>query len=311
MPLPGSFTKVSGDIFGVADYNDIQSRINTTLGTGSSDAGYGQLGGSYGTFQSGSSQTATNIILASDIAKFKTDLDNLSLHQQGSSTFYRTLPTISATNTFLAADLNSYYNTSVDCYNNRLTAHSSALSFTAGVAPSFNNWNGTRTHEVSVAFGSANAGRYFFNSGGYIAIQPSIAYASFDATKDGKWKTLFETDTGIVQFRARSTARTGSGGTLSSTIGYWQNVTWGSATWTTLFFAASTTPYAANDYTVNVKVSSDGATVYFQMIFDDGSVGNPVVDENVGNTTSSVSSYRSNAYSIVVPAPTITTTSGP
>lgn len=311
MPLPGTFTKVSGDAFGAADYNDIQSRVNSTLGTGTGDQGYGQNGGSYGTFQSTSSQSASNIILASDIAKFKTDLDNLSLHQQGSATFYRTLPTISATNPFIASDLNSYYNTSVDAFNNRLTAHTSALSFTAGVSPSFSGWNGTRIHEVSVAFGSANAARWFFNSGGYIAIQPSIAYASFDATKDGKWKTMFEIDTGIVQFRARSSARTGSGGSLTSNLGYHQNVTYGSATWTTIFFVASTTPYAANDYTVLVKINAAGDTVSFRMEFDDGSVGNPVIDENVGNTTSSVSSFRSNAYSIVVPAPTITTTSGP
>lgn len=306
MALPGVFPKVAGDILGSADFNAIQSNVSTTLGAGSGDAGYGQTNAAgYGTYSSTSTKSLGNSILASDLQNFKSDLDRVSQHQTGSAT---ALNSISASSVFTIGDFNLYYTSSSTLYTNRLTAHSTALSVGAGVAPTVSNWNGTRTHEVSVTFASADAARYFFNAGGYVQIQPSISYGSYDSTKDGRWKSIFEQQVGLIRFKARSSERTGSvsPSIFQSTWGYYQNITYGSASWATLLFAVDSAPYSANDYTVNVKINAAGTVVSFQMVFDDGSVGN--VDENVASTTtSSVISYYSNAYGIITPAPIIST----
>lgn len=309
MALPGVFPKVAGDVLGSADFNAIQSNVSTVLGTGSGDAGYGQTGAAgYGTYLSTATRSLGNTVLASDLQNLKSDLDRVSQHQTGSAT---ALNSISSSSVFTIGDFNLYNTSASTLYTNRLTAHSTALSVGAGVAPTFSSWNNTRTHEVSVTFASADAARYFFNAGGYVQIQPSISYGAYDSTKNGRWKSIFEQQVGLIRFKARSSERTGSvsPSVFQSTWGYYQNITYGSASWATLLFAADSAPYSANDYTVNVKINAAGTVLNFQIIFDDGTVG--PVDEVVTTTTSSVISYYSNAYGITTPAPVISNVVAP
>ena len=76
-------------------------------------------------------------------------------------------------------------------------------------------WNGTSTIERSVTFANNNTMRAFFNAGGFIRIDPSCI-TGIDGDKDTVFNDLTVTAIGNLDLKAHSTARSGSGETLTT-----------------------------------------------------------------------------------------------
>ena len=74
-----------------------------------------------------------------------------------------------------------------------------------------------------------------------------------------------------------------------------------------------TSPYSNNSYSISAYKNAGNTVITFTITFNDGAPDpGRTIDENVtATTTSSVVSYYSAQYGITVPAPTISTFSGP
>jgi hypothetical protein len=266
----------SGNSILATDYNTIQTIVSTVLGTGSGQSGYGQA-------VSSSQVAAGNNITASQMQNLKTDLDKISYHQTNAAS---TAPSVSVGGSITASDWSTYNSQATTLQTNKFTLSSAQATETVGVNPTFTNWNNTRTHTVTVAFGSADAARYFFNSGSQIKIIPNQTGYTSSVSKGGRWAAIFTT----VTFNyANWAAMTGSDQQI--------------------YIATDTGTYSGNVFRVLAR--ADTSNLYLSMIFaDTGLTGN--IDENVdGTTTSTVSHYRATGSYVSVTAPTVTTTSGP
>lgn len=283
----------SGNIILASDYNTIQTAVATILGTGSGDKGYGQA-------VSSSQVTTGSNVSASHMQNLKSDLDKISFHQ---SNVGSGVPSISVGGTINASDWSSYSTSASTLDGTRFNIATEQATLTTGVNPSFSTWVGTRTHVVSVTFGSSEEARFFFNAGGEIRVIPTHSGHVSSTTKGGRWNNLFSSVIGASGVRFRASTTIASGGTGSS-YG-WNNLT-GTQT---IYTAVDTGTYSGNDLTIT---ASKTATVLTLNIYynDDGSTGN--VDESVdGTTVSTVSHFRATGSYVSVTGPTIATVSGP
>jgi len=292
-----------------ADYNGIQTNVNDTLGTGSGDRGYGQA-------VTSAQVTAGNLITAQHMINLKTDLDKISFHQTNSAS---SAPSVSVGGTILASNWLTYSSQISSLTTSRLTIF--GVSETAGASPittaqstwlldvvtsSISNWNTTRSHAVTVDFGSLNGARYFFNTGGEIRIVPRHSGESSSVSKGGRWKNMFSSF-GIrgVRLGANSTQASSGGGvnsTIATSTGYYQLGTSNVA----IITSTDTGTYSGNEFKVQARKDATGRYVYFDISFGDiGLTGN--IDDAVdGTTTSSIGSFRATGSYVSVAAPTIT-----
>jgi len=266
----------SGNSILASDYNAIQTIVATVLGTGSGQSGYGQV-------VSSSQVAASNNITASQMQNLKTDLDKISYHQTNAAS---TAPSVSVGGSITASDWSTYSSQATTLQTNKFTLSSGQATDTVGVNPTFTSWNGTRTHAVTVAFGSTDAARYFFNTGSQVKIIPSQTGFSSSVSKGGRWAAIFTT----VTFNYSNWAAMTSSNQQ-------------------IHISTDTGTYSGNIFRVLAR--ADASNLYLTITFEDnGLTGN--VDENVdGTTTSTVSHYRATGSYVSVAAPTVTTTSGP
>lgn len=294
-----------------ADYNGIQTVVAGILGNGGSpDATYG-----YGQALASAQVAVGNTITASHLLNLKSDLDSIAIHQGNSAS---SAPSVSAGGTINASDWSTYSSQATSLQASRFNASSAQMALADKLSPTFSNWNGTRTHVVTVTFGSSNAGRYYFNSGGEIRMYPSQSGFGSSTTKGGRWAALFSSFSPV---RFNYTNTTASGGTGSS-LG-WYDMTSSNQQ---IFTAVDTGTYSGNDITILARcdVANNSGGTATQLILtiqfnDDGNYGaTPPGDENVdGTTTSKISTYRAVASTppsgatVTVTDPTVSTTSGP
>lgn len=106
--------------------------------------------------------------------------------------------------------------------------------------------------EVQAAFNSENEARYFFNSGGTLNL--AMAHSNTTTLQNSNWNAILNA-LGTIKIGARSTTRTGSGGTPAA-IGYYNLTT----VYQTIFDGTNigAGAYAAND--VLVEALTDGVT---------------------------------------------------
>ena len=188
--------------------------------------------------------------------------------------------------------------------SNRLNVAAGQSAVTAGgtrlTSTRNTSWDNLLIHEFNVDFGSYDAARYFFNTGGQIRLSASRSGGSVSLQNDA-WTSLLS-NIGLVTFDHTQTTNTGSTGAGSS-IGFY-NLT---STYQTIFNA---TPgggyYFADQYRVEAR--SNGAfgssgIVQFRISFDTVP-GADVVD---GTINSFVDDRRS-VGAIDIAAPSYTTT---
>ena len=258
-----------GDPITAARYNIIQSTVSNVLSTGSGDSGYGQA------LQS--SQVAQNQLIEDDhMNTLRLDIRKAYLHQNNS---YPTLTVVSTADTVTDNTLNNSYATfetlATNINTNRNTISASRLT-TGSTASSYvrtTTWNATRVGNFTVTFASTNAARHFFNSGGAVQIDMSVTAGT---AKNDDWNTMFITNMGTLTFANLASSRSGSGGTLTSSVAYTTLTT----TFQTVYSSVGGGVYTASNFNIQVRFTDISSLVIeFQITLNDAAAG--TIDEDV------------------------------
>jgi hypothetical protein len=157
-------TYASGSTILAADYNGLvgtnpntaSGTLNTVWATGGTTAGYGQ--------SALATVTAGGTILASSWANLVNTTASAATHQ-GTSITGVTAPSTGGVITYLSAIPTNL----TTIYNSRLNAATQG-STTSNTVTTASTWTSAATFTQTVTFANGDAARYFFNSGGQLAI---------------------------------------------------------------------------------------------------------------------------------------------
>lgn len=289
--MPGQNTQIVA-----SDYNAIQAKIALVLGAGSGDYGYGQI--------VDSTQVSPNVrITVAQWTVLRSDILRSRQHQTGAAEVL-TLPT--TTIKITEADRAAYDSMAQLATDNRLATPPTGQATRENlVQPQIRTaaWNGVLSQTVTINFTSADAARYYFNTGSRIEFSGSRVggtNGSYNGPKDVSWSTIL-TNMGTISFSRNSTTASGTGN--NSAIGYAQLTTSDQQ----IFSKDVTgTTYAPNRYVLLARAPS-ATQLVFTIQWRDDDTGNP--DENVtGTLTSNVQVYRASGVNVSVPLPPATTT---
>jgi len=232
-----------GDTITAADYNTFANNVNAVIGTGSGAKGYGLS--EITTLSAGATITAAqwNSLLSG--------LQKAANHQ--GTTLTNASNTVTTGGNILplsnlAADI-----TLID--TNADTADSSNLSTgQAGITSQrTDSWSGTITHTFTVNFGSQNAARFFFNSGGKIHMAFTRTGGS-STDQNTAWTNLFS-GLGTVTMNATDTTKSGGSYGTNTTVGYRDLTT---SNQTIMSAPIGSGDYTANDVLIQAKTDGSG-----------------------------------------------------
>ena len=154
-----------------AQYVAIQNKAESMIGTGAGTLGYGQ------TVQS-SDVFSGNLITKAQWDLIKYDIINIKLHQDG------TIPPVVNVNFgdpigYGAGSPNTNYDTLLDdALAKRFLVSNSQSVVAAKASQTYSTpWSTQAQATLTVTFGDANQGRYFFNSGGKVRFTSSLVGA--------------------------------------------------------------------------------------------------------------------------------------
>lgn len=310
--------KNAGDKITELDYNTLQSNIATIMGTpaGTTDTtatGYNQT-------LSSSQISVGNSITEAQWDNLRTDISKAYKHQFGLDP---TITNVTNLDTVDATLHNQYESliTTVSGDPNRYTVHvgtaggtETQVSIVTGQTATLSTgWNGTQIHQFTATFASTNERRAFFNAGGAIRINLSLAYTGSES-KTLDWQSMMS-DLSTVEFNYKET--TYASGSVDSTGNYDVSDT----TWRQIAVENGTNPYSENDITIQARQNSN-AQLEFRVLLREDDAGDrpvpsppppfgPLVDENVkGTTTSTITIKKPNGSNVSVPAPTIASAAG-
>ena len=295
-----------GDIITTARFNNLQSRIETIMGTGSGSDGYGQ--------DTSSGQVVFGQdVLASSMATLYLDMVNARVHQTGQIPSGAIAPiqpedliaeeTSSGANSALKgiADFERLIS-SIEA--DRFVMHPTQASLETGITSTRTTaWNGILTHEVTVTFADPDERRYFFNSGGEIRFSANISGGTGDKTND--WRLILS-NMGTIKFNYTETISTGTG-SGSGTGNY--EVT---NVYTPIFTKTGSGAYAlysANSYSISARspdwtdITDQGSRIQFKIQFADNSTDRTIDNNVTGTLTSTLQMYRANSDAVRVNAP--------
>ena len=279
-----------------SDYNAIQTKIESVLGVGSGNQGYGQ--------SVSSSLVAQNAkISVTQWNNLRSDITRCRIHQTGIDPGL-TQPSTSVK--IYESDRAAYMAEADLAFTNRLVpppiTEATREYFSFGSIQRTATWNGVRTQTVTLTFSDANAARYYFNTGGRIEFTGSRSGGS-NTAKDQAWTTLLSA-MGTVYFDYDTTTSTGSG--TGSAIGFYDLTT----SSVKIFQKDTTSPtYTPNSYQIYASAPSS-STVQFIIYFrDDSAPGGWGIDEDVtGTLVSDVKSYHASGSNVSVPLPAASST---
>jgi len=308
---PGIFPKNDGDSIYAADYNNISSVVDSLLGVGLADSGYGQ---SYTSLSPGASTQIT----VSQWSQLRTNLLRIRQHQTGLDE--STNLTVPSNVDLITNELVNQYKTfATTCNSNRLTIASNQGSLDPFAQTiGFGSWNGTRQHVITITFSGPNAARHWFNAGGQFRFTASMVAAAANS-KNISWVNLLS-NMGTITFNHGSTTYSGSGAsTVQTSIG-WYGLT--TSDQTLFVMPAAAGVYLENDYNIQARKNANDNTatvLTFTIQFRDDDTGDPPitplpkgatpggVDENVsGDLTSTVQVFRPVGTNVQLSAPAFT-----
>ena len=290
------------EVITAATFNGLQSRIETVLGQGFSDTGYGQT-------LSSSIVAANTVITALHLTNLKSDIDKCRAHQTGSLT---TLSTIASTDRIGASEsidkdgaadtakgINDYLALVNDIEGDKQLCDDTQASVEAVLSSTrVSEWNGTIIHKFTVTFTDAEARRHFFNAGGQIRFQANLSNGS--GAKDSDWASMLAA-MGTISIASHATTQSGSG--VPTAIGNFELT---SASQRIFHKLGTAYDYANNMYTVNAKTLADNI-IEFDIQFQDNADGGG--DPNIsGDILSSITHRRPSGTYVSIPSPTYNNT---
>lgn len=297
------------------DYNEIQSKIAVVMGSGSGNIGYGQTLASSQVSQFGKITVAQWNNLRTDIIKCRQHQTGTTIGSKAPGEVGYTagadLPIPTASTQVKDSWRDAYKKMAIDCEAAAITAppptSEATRSNLVGVQQRTAAWNGTIYQTITVDFGSADAARYFFNTGSQIEFAADRSGGSA-GTKNTSWTTLLS-NMGRIAMNYNGTTTTGTG--VTQTIG-WYNLT----TSDQVIFekdVAYGAAYYPNKFYIYAKVNSTSNRQigYFTMYFADDSLAPAStpdpgfgIDENVdGTLTTTVTVYRATGTNVSTPMP--------
>jgi len=262
------------DIITQAEYNSIRNKVVSVLGIGSGNSGYGQ------TLNSTAVAEGTRVTI-NEYANLRFDIINAWVHQAGSAPSPVAVA-VGNTVRFSAVDAPV---TTYDALANTLVtnkfnvgAGQSAVAVPAssprsrtwtGVGTDF--WNASISCTIDVQWPSANAARFFFNSGGQIRITSSRSGGSLGTTQNTEWTTILNS-AGTQSFGGNNPGT----GTSPMNGQNWYRLT---DVFQTYYTLSGSSPYGSNSYNLQARVtgtadnsSGAAATSQFRVQFVDNYV---------------------------------------
>jgi hypothetical protein len=306
-----TFIATTGGVITSLDYNYIQTRANTVMGTPSGTTGYNQ------TVLSSQIPGSITAITATQWNNLRTDILNAYLHQGSIGSLPSpTVPTKTGAPTGLVSsnDFSKYLAIANSIIANPLAiAASGQASLTTNTYTRTASWSGPLTQTFTLTWPNANATRGFFNSGGKFNFYGSLSgYQVSDPgyAKSVDWNTLL-TNMKVITMNYNSTTSTGSFTTIAASTGFYQLTT----SDTVLLTRGTSSPsYTNNSYTISARVNNvtTPTVLTFTIQFIDGAVINPPygVDEPVTGTLTSVAQVFYSTGNVTATYPTIAN-SGP
>ena len=306
-----------GDSITAAQYNGLQSRVATIMGTGSGTNGYGQSLAS-------SQVSAGSVITAAQFDNLRTDINKANNHQSGANASIGDI----AAGQIIGADASGTslgaLNVTTEGFNdydvavgvietNKLLIDAGNSSVEAATnsqrtTPWGGGGGGTVDHVFTVTFANADARRHFFNSGGEVRF--SATRTGGGGSKDTDWTNML-TAMGTIKMNYTTTTATGTGTAQSIGNG---DLT---GTYQTIFEKSGSGLYAENLYRIRARQDST-SVLRFEIQFQDNDLGDDQggagstgpVDENVtGTLTSTIQQLRATGSNVSVTTPTYTNTS--
>jgi hypothetical protein len=248
-------TYASGGLIEAADFNNIvggsaanvSTQLNTVWGIGRQTRGYGQT--------AVSNVSVSGTVAATNWASLVNTLNSARTHQSGSGSGI-SAPTSGTTISFLTT-LTSAVSTA---YTNALSAASfgSVSTFSTLTKSMIANGNqsNTQTWTATFTFASADQARYFFNAGGYVAVQDQT-YTNVNGTRRSQSIGNIVTGTtfGTITAVASSGLSTNVTATTNNTTrGYYQ-----ATTSNQVYNRATATAYYTGDY-AEMAMRTNGTT---------------------------------------------------
>ena len=270
-------------------------KVAALIGVGYGDRGYGQ------TSTTLADVAVSNSVTAVQWNNLLNAMTTLNTHQGSGLTLQ---PTVASGGTITYQSSIPTNIATLD--TNRLLSNITQMTVSSALTSSISTpWNGTITHVFTVNFGTEDAARYYFNSGGQIRWSGSNTGGTTGGA--AAWAALL-TAMGTIKMDAKTTTYTGSGGTITNNVGYYGLT--GSLVQTFIHYGSG--PYYSGIfYSIQVSRSNyvgtnggNGSLINCTVTFSDGSGGYGSVN---GTTTSAVDQYKAGGV-LTIASPTFTTT---
>ena len=252
-------TYTAGQLVQAADYNgfvggnaaNVSGQLNTILGQGYGNAGYGQVA------VSNVSTAGSTLVTATQWTTLVNGVNKVRKHQNGAgftNVGTYTSGTLINANNNVSGNLTSAYTGRLN-YQAEGTTTTGATNSPNFTAPNDTN-SATFQFSRTATFASADAARYFFNAGGQLNFV-IIGVTNGGATNRGaSLATLAATNFSSMRVRAgNNSGRTGTGGTLDSSdtaLGYYKSTT---SNATAVALTGVTSSYTSDTCTVYVKTN--------------------------------------------------------
>lgn len=278
--------------------------LSAIYGIGNGNTGYGQSAITLTSPAQGSPVTAAQW------ANLRNVLSVLRNHQVNNNTGLMAAPTAGST---IAVDGN--LSSLVTAANtDRLAAGAGSMTLTSGAhtVTRTSSWAATITAVVDVNFGSEDAARFFFNSGGHIRMAlthpPGVAQPT--TQQDGAWHDLCNR-VGTLTIGSSSFSSTGTAASMVGTGGFYGLTTTDTQIYAALNAGAG--QYSANDVIFNASVRNragtnggNGNTIRVTVTLADQHA-NAFYDAVASGTVLTFSHYRATTYLTGIVSPTYTT----
>jgi len=239
----------SGGLIQASDYNTRATSINNIWGTGSGNTGYGQ------STTISQTQTSGTVVPASDWATMIARMSTIKQHQTNTTTGVPSQPSAGSIITYLSAVDTSITDINGNRFNSYTTTASAALANTTNAT----TWHTSSTKTWTIAFGSHDQARYFFNGGGALYVA-----SNGNTMSPETWNSFVNTGYNYCYIRGNDffhggTVGTFTRGTYASTSSFYSLT----STPTTFFSMTETGTGNANynNNRIDLNLSYNGAGV--------------------------------------------------